>query len=355
LVKPAADKQAIVATEAHRDKEGVYKAKTAWITRESYLKKKKLLFARSEPAAAVPVSGLTSQVESQKLRGETTANAGQKSNLDANLPPQAENVKPEITEDEPPFIPQTGEQKIKPEAQEMSDSAERTLNRAQAVQEAQKLLSSATPEGNAARKIYNDAKREAASRGMTEKEAQQTGFEAVVDFSANKTAAPAAQTTPPAQEFHRKRDSNIDNDIEEEDSANADEPETTHLMKDKGPLGKGVRKLYTSIKTQAIEAGVHEQEAQDAATMAVFNAYIVSREMHIPIEEAGKMTIQAGKKGERDANALHQDGVERQEGVVPVMRTAESVSEAQNIVRKENLIGKPLENKRIKGTSKNDS
>jgi ribose 5-phosphate isomerase RpiB len=57
----------------------------------------------------------------------------------------------------------------------------RSIRKADTVQEATKIMNQKTPEGKAARELYNKAKSRAKDAGMSEKEAQAEGFRAVVE------------------------------------------------------------------------------------------------------------------------------------------------------------------------------
>jgi hypothetical protein len=74
-----------------------------------------------------------------------------------------------------------------PEAQALLAKNQQMLNRTNSVQKASKIMSSDTPEGKAAREIYNRVKQETLAGGMDEKAAQKAGFDAVVE-----SVAPAA-------------------------------------------------------------------------------------------------------------------------------------------------------------------
>ncbi|MBQ7262167.1 MAG: hypothetical protein IJR14_00455, partial [Synergistaceae bacterium] len=75
----------IVAIELSKGEDGVYQAKTAWVSRERGLKNKRLLFARSEPVAAGPGTGVVSRT-APEVPGEAAPNAQQKSNDGTSIP-----------------------------------------------------------------------------------------------------------------------------------------------------------------------------------------------------------------------------------------------------------------------------
>ena len=118
-----------------------------------------------------PVSGSgtgpASQSGTQTSQKTPETNASPKSNLDENIPQPASGAK----ETNPPSPP---------------------MPRADAVIAAQKLVSSKTPEGEEARRLYNKAKRTAATGGASERGAQKAGFEAVVDSVRNADEGQAA-------------------------------------------------------------------------------------------------------------------------------------------------------------------
>jgi len=79
------------------NEDGVYRTKTGWVIREKALNKKELLFARSEPLATGPGTGVVSRTAPNKDRGGTAPNAKQKSNSAATVSPGGAGVNTTLT------------------------------------------------------------------------------------------------------------------------------------------------------------------------------------------------------------------------------------------------------------------
>ena len=91
LVKPLGKDNGLAAVELETSgNDSFYLVQTGWIIRDKNLKKKKLLFSRSESLDTSPVTDEVSQTDSDKT-GETDSNALLKSNS-SSLPSQLDKV-----------------------------------------------------------------------------------------------------------------------------------------------------------------------------------------------------------------------------------------------------------------------
>ncbi|MDR0764770.1 MAG: hypothetical protein LBE65_04165 [Synergistaceae bacterium] len=112
LTKPVPKGNGIVAVEFSKDEEGIYKGKTAWIARDAYFKKKKLLFARSEPLATGSGTGSTSQFNVRTSQRTPETNANRKSNSNTpNISQTGQNGNSQadsVNDDVIPFLNQQG-------------------------------------------------------------------------------------------------------------------------------------------------------------------------------------------------------------------------------------------------------
>ncbi|MDR1509418.1 MAG: hypothetical protein LBS53_07240, partial [Synergistaceae bacterium] len=180
LIKRApGTKSPLMAVELIQE-DGNYHTKTAWLARNDYIDKRKLLSARSATLVTGPDSDLASLSAAPDSQGEPRRwSARQESSSDADNIPQAGrngNVQAKVPGQAP------------------------RMSRGDAVIAAQKLVSSKGQDGIDARELYNGAKRAAAAAGASEKDAQKAGFEAVVDKVQNAGGAGQAMHFQPGAE-----------------------------------------------------------------------------------------------------------------------------------------------------------
>jgi hypothetical protein len=92
LVKRDKGKSNPLAAVKLLNENGVYGVNSAWVAREDFIEKRKLLSVRSATPTTGPDSGPALQTGPQTRQGGAGLSARRESNLDVNLPQQAENV-----------------------------------------------------------------------------------------------------------------------------------------------------------------------------------------------------------------------------------------------------------------------